>query len=243
MKLISKNVTEYDIQACNANVLLVMGVIDKNERDRLISLDRQKRQETVGLMIRSNPVVYNKLKSGIDKYVELFLSVNSIQDYNVIERANDAVWIDKSFSTSNMVTQFDEYIKFIPKRTATTVLYMEGYDDEGGTKSACYYNSSTGEFFQRGFGANTNLEDYPFFNTIKSIMKIFEFRKDYASEYILKLIKKYKNNDLDSEVYKPVRSKVFKIGSASLYYNDELHNVNDTNLSILYNLLSEAAHI
>ena len=120
-RFVSGNIVEYDIKQANINILYKYGVIDAGKYNYLKNLPKEAREVIVGKMIGEDKEVYKIINKGIkEAKVQLFDS-NSINEYEVIRIANDAVYINRMGELK--YTKFDN-IEFVIKSTSNCFLKL-----------------------------------------------------------------------------------------------------------------------
>lgn len=141
--VIKKDIHEYDIKQCDANVMYEFGLIDEHKYIELINMDKKKRVITVGIMRRDSKLdtdYHNAIKT----CVELFKEKNELTEQDVYEIAKDAVWVHRHV----LHTKFRNRIEFVLKNTATVMYVFNNIK--------FYYNEDDGSFFTRGLGGKEN---------------------------------------------------------------------------------------
>lgn len=116
----SQYIREYDIRKANISILFSKGVINEQQYNFLYNTDRMTRQVTIGKIIRDNPEVGDILKGGIKEAVSNFLSINNIDDIDILSIKNDAIFIINKVPT---ITKFG-IIEFINKNVYTSYLNL-----------------------------------------------------------------------------------------------------------------------
>ena len=163
--VIVDTVIEYDIKSAGLSTLFEKKAISKKKFDYMFSLDKKTRVVKTGLLLRNNKRLYPILKEGIKEFVAKFIKVNKIKKTNVLEIANDAVWVLRTRATK---LKFGRVINFVPKRNYTSMWKIK-------KGLYVYYNSITGELLSRGFHIE---KDEVLSSHMKKIMKAYEFNLD-----------------------------------------------------------------
>ena len=163
--IIVDSVIEYDIKSAGLSVLYEKKAINKNVFTNIFNMNKKSRVVHTGLLLRDNKGFYNILKNGIKEFVELFIKSNKVKKSNVLEIANDAVWLVRQRATN---LKFGKNILFVEKRKYTSIWKIR-------KNLYLYYNSITGELLSRGFHIE---EDEYLSNKIKVIMAHYENNKD-----------------------------------------------------------------
>lgn len=179
--ILVESVIEFDIAQCNINVMYQNDLISKAKYEELTSKEKYERLVAVGLIMTTDDYIRENLKVLIKGYVDDFIRSNNIDPLNIIEIANDAVWVTSVYPHK---TRFGEYINFIAKRKATVMMTIGKY--------CFYYNSLTDEFFTRFLGQESSIELTPFLEVIKNILEMYESRsEEKLYNYIHKTIRAY----------------------------------------------------
>lgn len=186
---IKEELYEYDISKCNINVSITFNLINKETYDKLNSLSKFNREVQFGLMLRDKVIDSEKFNNAIKTTVKHFIKINNLSKDDIDEIAKDAVWIHRRV----LNTKLNDYIEFKLKSEATSMFIYK--------RIKFYYNSRTGNIFQRGLGAKGS----PLYDVIAQAMQIKEnggvenlynflhsFKLDYlnkklADEYYVKL--------------------------------------------------------
>lgn len=120
-RFVSGNIVEYDIRQANINILYKYNIIDNKYYEYLSNLPKLNREIIVGNMIRSDKEIYKTIQKGIKESKIALFDTNSINEYEVIRIANDAVYVNRVGGLK--VTKFDN-IEFIPKSTSSNFLKL-----------------------------------------------------------------------------------------------------------------------
>ena len=110
--ILNTHITEYDLSKANINALLYTRRIDQNKYNELLSLPKEQREITVGLMIRKDNSIYKSIQEGIIEAKKRLFDANDIEDYDVLSIRNDAVFIH---SRKLNTTEFPPYFTFKEK--------------------------------------------------------------------------------------------------------------------------------
>lgn len=186
---------EYDIKSANANVMYVEGIIDKEKYDSLTSMNKMKRVITVGNMIKGDMDLYKDLKAGIKKYTDKFIEVNNLSD-NVYEVVTDAVWVYNKYPSK---TKLNEHIEFTKDRVATSVMVLND-------KIKIYYNSTTGELYNRGIGKI----DHGVFTFMKRLKKFMKLKEGNHHKLLYKTLHEYHLDYIRGDVEESDRFSIAK---------------------------------
>lgn len=91
--LIDTQIRVYDISKANISVLRQAGVISQDEYDYLYNADKLEREVYVGKLQGNRPEASKILADGIINAKRLFFEANNIDDNDVLEINNDAVYL------------------------------------------------------------------------------------------------------------------------------------------------------
>ncbi len=195
--IISCNIREYDISKANISILLALGLIDKNEYDKVLAMPKMQREIYIGKLQVARPDVNNGLKAGFAKYRQLFIESNGLQDSDILSIKKDAIFVINKIPT---ILEFDNYVRFSPKGRYTSFFKIKGME--------FYYllDKMTGEEVLDVKGIDdTKLilhADY----MVQFLCVIFEAFSERPPEMILELIhkfsQKYVNMELDLGYYR-----------------------------------------
>ncbi|MFW6015180.1 MAG: hypothetical protein ACOCRK_01935 [bacterium] len=189
-------ITEYDLRKANINVLYSGGLISKEKYIELKNSDKKKRVIEVGLMFRDDKKLHAEFTKRLKRYVDTFIMDNNLED-NIYEVVKDAVWVYGRYPKKR---KYNEYVEFIKKREATSVLPI------GLRNIVFYYNSLEDVFFQRGLG-DISLKEYPILKKIKMFMALKESNQ-YKTLY--KRVHEYELKYLREELKKDHRKSILK---------------------------------
>jgi len=115
--IISSYIREYDIKKANINILYNKGVLTKNQYEYYHSLEKKKREVSIGCLLRDNPQYNKVLIDGIKEYKQKFFEANNIKFEEVLSIKNDAVFIINKIPN---ITVFDNNVEFVNKNIFTS---------------------------------------------------------------------------------------------------------------------------
>ena len=177
---------EYDIRKCNISVLRTLNIIDDDTYKRLYDAPRMERQVFVGKMMRDRDGLSQEYRDFVKRCVLRFKNINNIDNKDIIEVVHDAVWI----SSELLNTKLSKYIEFVCKRKSTCTWNIG--------KIVFYYDSLSGNFFQRGLGDTDSI----WFEVIKKAMRMAEFSLQVeVYKYLHSFKKDYILKNLDDRYY------------------------------------------
>lgn len=125
-------ITEYDMESAGMNILTELGYFSEEDRKKLLSMDKLKRNVLIGKMLRKNPKMMEDLEKGFAEARRIFFQVNNIDEYDVVSVKRDAIFI---IGNKKIGHNISKYIKIRPKNRYTSYINIMGYEN--------YYNSDT----------------------------------------------------------------------------------------------------
>lgn len=114
-------IREYDLAKANISALLYKNAITPDLYKILYEMDKDTRERTVGLMIRDDPKLNDIKSNGIIEAKRLLFEMNNIDDFDVLEIRNDAVFI---IGNKLKYTKVNEFFNFIIKSEFTTYAFI-----------------------------------------------------------------------------------------------------------------------
>ena len=175
--IVVNDVYEYDIQHAGISMLYVSGNITKERYDYLRNLDKNKRVVQTGLMQRDNPEFNSIIKDGNKKYTQKFIKENGFRPDQVLEIANDAVWIS---GTIPKKVKFGEVL--FRKKEHFNLLYI--YEKKN---IRIYFNLTDHYMRCRGAKLNTTTKMY------RWMIKIFKLYDNNTKEKLYEILHKTLN--------------------------------------------------
>ena len=91
--LVDTPITVYDIKAANISVLFDKGLISPEVYNNLRTSAKIEREIYIGNLQGRNPYISEKLKEGIIEAKEKFFTMNGLDDSEILEIDNDAVYV------------------------------------------------------------------------------------------------------------------------------------------------------
>lgn len=119
--LINTYIREYDLSKANINALLYTGRINREEYNRLYSLNKKDREVLVGLMIKEDNTIYKSISDGIEEARKRLFVSNQIEDHEVLSIRNDAVFVQGRLL---QYTSFKDFV-FVMKNEYTMYLKLQ----------------------------------------------------------------------------------------------------------------------
>lgn len=120
--IISEFIREYDISKANISVLREAGVLTEEQYQYYYSCDKLTRVIDIGVMMKNDKSISSTIKNGIMNAKRRFFEENSIENDDILEIRNDAVFIlnKRPVNTTFGMVNFslkNEYTSFykIPK--------------------------------------------------------------------------------------------------------------------------------
>ena len=90
--IVQGDIIEYDITAAGINVMYAEGIINKGLYDYWMSLPKEIRNIKAGIHIGDNGLQPKKEKA-LNKYIDMFLEENHVEENDIMEIASDAIWL------------------------------------------------------------------------------------------------------------------------------------------------------
>ena len=109
-------IVEYDLRKANISALLDRGIIDQNKYQFLHDVDKGYREFYVGNMIKFDENIYKEIQAGIIDAKRMFVELNNIQDEEILEIRNDAIFI---LTDRPMIEQVNSHYYFAKKNSYT----------------------------------------------------------------------------------------------------------------------------
>ena len=163
--VISEYIREYDISKANINILMERKIITQDQYIYFMNCPRMERQIKIGLMISNNPKVGDIIKDGIIQAKRSFFLKNNIDDTDVLEIRNDAVFL---LNKTPRVSKFG-LIEFKNKNTYTS-----------------FYRTKDLEFFYYQDQINNNeILNIKGIGDDSYINRVYPLHKDYFLEFLL----------------------------------------------------------
>lgn len=164
--IVQGDIIEYDITAAGINVMYAEGIISKGLYDYWMSLPKEIRNIKAGIHIGDNGLQPKKEKA-LNKYIDMFLKENHVEENDIMEIASDAIWL---FNIKSIKTRKFKNVEFRADRTASIMICWNNFK--------FYMDSWNGEFFVRGYREFT-----PFVARIKELLGLIENGTDQKTMY------------------------------------------------------------
>lgn len=121
--LINQEITEYDIKSAGFNLIKKYKLLDQKKIQHLESLDKKRRQITIGLYQKDNKEFKESLNEKFVEIRKMFFEANDIKDDEVLSIKKDAiVTLKKCFNTT-----FDN-IEFVDKNVYSSYFYINKFE-------------------------------------------------------------------------------------------------------------------
>lgn len=90
---INTYIREYDLSKANVTALLYQNRLSLSEYNEYLTMSKELREKKIGLLIRSDRSIYKDIQAGIIEAKKRLLTLNSVEDFNIVSIKNDAVFI------------------------------------------------------------------------------------------------------------------------------------------------------
>ena len=200
--LIDKSIRVYDIRKANISVLTELGVLTIDQYNELYNAEKINREIFIGKLQGSNPEISKILSNGILEAKRLFFEANQIEDKDILEINNDAVYIigDKPIK----VQQVTPFIYFN---------LAEQYSSFYSVKKIRYFyygNIITRQEYlvAKGIGSSSYLHERFMLDFLKELFYIAQFEGiPDAIRLLSSFYNRYVNKELDIGYYRTLNSE------------------------------------
>ena len=238
--LINYSIEEWDIEKANISILRDAGYLDDTQYLNFKNMDKNKREVTIGCLIRDNPEVGDILKQGISNARLQFYSINTIDREQILYVDNDSITIikPKTHIRNNMqkIVPISEHVRFRLKGLYTSYYRL-------GPLDMLYYSDQAYENYRIKYGNHDKLglqHGEWFLNLLLSAFHSAEV--DHVAD-TLRMInyayRRYIALDFASEYYREFnltsKYRVFSTEFGSIYYTDFINPSDKPYLDISYN--------
>lgn len=107
----SSYIREYDLSKANISALLYEGYISLDEYNFLYSLDKTEREIYIGKLELKNKEVGDIKAHGIQEAKRMLFETNSLEDLDILEIRNDAVFVINKQLSNTIFNMFDFKLK------------------------------------------------------------------------------------------------------------------------------------
>lgn len=119
---VDSTIKVYDIRKANISVFREAGILDDQTYRYLYQADKLEREIYIGKLLASNPGYSQILSKGIKDAKKKFFDLNNVQDAEVLEIDNDAIYL---LSDRSVLQQVSDYVFFNEAETYTS-FYTDG---------------------------------------------------------------------------------------------------------------------
>lgn len=121
--LINTEIIEYDIKSAGFNIIKRYKLLDDKKIKHLESLDKKRRQITIGLYQKNSPEFREELNEKFVDIRKLFFEANDLRDDEVLSIKKDAIITLRRCCN----TTFDN-IEFVDKNVYTSYFYLNKFE-------------------------------------------------------------------------------------------------------------------
>lgn len=227
-RYVSGRISEYDIRACNINMLKYYGMISDELYNYLSVIPKIDREIYIGNMMREDKKIYDTISKGIKEFKVKLASTNNIQDKEIVRIANDAVYVNRPIDL--FTTVFDN-IEFkqkgiyssVVKLNKSTIIFL----------SKDMYGNSIVDV--KGIGDNDVLHQNYMISIIVTVINTMEMSSAKDALALLNdIYKDYVSLKLDKGCYREFNSISMYKYKHSNYGAFYIEDINDIDIS--YNL-------
>lgn len=230
--LINRRIIEYDIRSANTNLCRYFKLIPEEEIQRIESLPKQERVETIGRMQRNDKEFTKKLSKAFKQMRKEFFIANSIDDSNVLAIKKDAIFVVGKRCRN---TKFKN-IEFVEKNQYSSYHKLN--------KMEFYYSSKDNKLDIKGINDDSLYQFQKFINILKRMFNLLERDREEYVKFMKRFVTDYINKNLQYEYYKELRSNgCYTLIHDNEYSNhiytlDDMDSSVDHRLSITYNYIA-----
>lgn len=191
----------YDIRKANISVLREVGILDQETYKYLYQAEKIDREIYIGKLLGANPGYSEILSKGIIEAKRRFFELNQIQDAEVLEVDNDAVYI---LGTKPIKQQVSKYV-FFNLGEVYTSFYAVNH-----LRYFYYANRiSNQEYLKvKGLGSAAPLHEPYMLDFLKALFQTAQFEgSDKAIELLMAFYNQYISRTLDMGFYRMLDSQ------------------------------------
>ena len=119
------SIVEWDIKAANVSIMEYYEIYPKEKIERLKSLDKMKREISVGMIMKKDKDFSKKLEAGFNTIIQEFIEVNKVPDDSIISIKRDAIFV-KNWNIKK--SAFGDCVLFVPKNEYTMYINLPMYE-------------------------------------------------------------------------------------------------------------------
>lgn len=230
--LINKEIKEYDMEKANISILREYNLITQKQYEIFKSYPRQKREITIGYLIRDNKIIREGLIEGFKEARKEFFTVNKLDIHNILYIDKDSI---TTIDTMIKKTKLTKYINFRMKNQYSSFYRIFLID-------FLYYNDKRIEWY-RLKNTNENIK-YKHKNGILDLLLNIFYMAQYSDiEEVIYLIKdlyiKYTHKQLPLKYYREFNTtSKFRINTEfNTYLVDNIENLDNIDIGFNASLL------
>lgn len=196
--LIKRTIREYDIKEAGYNLCKYYNLLSDNIMNKLDKLTKDERHIEIGKLQRDDSKFSKNLMIAFSNIQDEFISSNNLSQSDILSIKKDAIFVIGKVCNN---IQFGNSVLFIKKNSYSSFYRIGKYE--------FYYNNKNNNLDIKGI---TDL-NHPLLDDFKSIIKLYDLgnNKDLIFKKLQKFRYEYLNFDLDSEYYREIQSKMFRI--------------------------------
>lgn len=110
-------IREYDLAKANISALYECGIIDEEQYQSYLTVDKHEREVEIGCYTKRNPELVKLIQDKVKEARELFINTNAIIDNQILYIDNDSITVIDHDLTANRQTHFGTHLDFVLKNT------------------------------------------------------------------------------------------------------------------------------
>lgn len=219
---------EYDLKSAGLSVLKHNKVISDNAYEIYKTMDKNKRNISIGLLCRKYPELNTLINDELQRVREEFMTLNNIEDSDILSIKRDAIFVIDKFTKHNVI---NDNFTFAQKNKYTSYLYINDME--------LYYNEQYMDIKNISDKARNDHKDY-LINLFRRVLKVSELNtdKNIIYKYLKNIKHDYLNFDLDVNYYRELTNdSLYKVNILHNTFTDNLGDEEKYYLDIEYNYM------
>lgn len=214
-------IKEYDMKNAGLNILYNKEFINTKEYNKLLKMDKLKRNVIIGKFLRDNPDINKELMEGFIEARKLFFEKNDIDDSEILSIKKDAIFL---INNTPAITKLNDNYVFRKKNEYNCYLNIRNKE--------FYYSEIDKELNIKGFSKEIieSQKDY-IFKFIEECMNLVTLeRKDDLFIKLLEFKNDFIEKELDINYYRDIDRNTFLFKYKNQFLEvEDLGNINFKN--------------